>query len=42
VRIRKNRGRDILGACGQLAAEYPLKRFTRTIEPRMDTNGQDT
>lgn len=24
VRIRKNRGRDILGACGQLAAEYPL------------------
>ncbi len=25
VRIRKNRGRDILGACGQLAADYPLK-----------------
>ena len=24
VRIRKNRGRDILGACGQLAADYPL------------------
>lgn len=24
VRIRKSRGRDILGACGQLAAEYPL------------------
>jgi len=24
VRIRKNRGRDILGACGQLAASYPL------------------
>ncbi|MGQ0792474.1 MAG: 23S rRNA (adenine(2503)-C(2))-methyltransferase RlmN [Deltaproteobacteria bacterium] len=25
VRIRKSRGRDILGACGQLAAAYPLK-----------------
>jgi len=25
VRIRKSRGRDILGACGQLAAEYPLE-----------------
>ncbi len=25
VRIRKSRGRDILGACGQLAAEYPVK-----------------
>lgn len=23
ARIRKNRGRDILGACGQLAADYP-------------------
>ena len=28
VRIRKNRGRDILGACGQLAADYPLKNRT--------------
>lgn len=25
AKIRKNRGRDILGACGQLAANYPLK-----------------
>lgn len=25
VRIRKSRGRDILGACGQLAAAYPLR-----------------
>jgi 23S rRNA (adenine2503-C2)-methyltransferase len=25
VRVRKNRGRDILGACGQLAADYSLK-----------------
>lgn len=25
VRIRKNRGRDILGACGQLAASYPFR-----------------
>lgn len=25
VKIRKSRGRDILGACGQLAASYPLK-----------------
>jgi 23S rRNA (adenine2503-C2)-methyltransferase len=31
VRIRKNRGRDILGACGQLAAEYPLKRFQKQL-----------
>ncbi|MCI0453650.1 MAG: 23S rRNA (adenine(2503)-C(2))-methyltransferase RlmN [Candidatus Dadabacteria bacterium] len=27
VRIRKNRGRDILGACGQLAADYPFKNI---------------
>jgi len=26
VRIRKNRGRDILGACGQLAAAYPARK----------------
>jgi 23S rRNA (adenine2503-C2)-methyltransferase len=26
VRIRKSRGRDILGACGQLAAEYPARK----------------
>jgi 23S rRNA (adenine2503-C2)-methyltransferase len=26
VRIRKNRGRDILGACGQLAAKYPARK----------------
>ncbi len=26
ARIRKNRGRDILGACGQLAANYPTAR----------------
>lgn len=25
ARIRKNRGRDILGACGQLAASYPMR-----------------
>ncbi len=25
ARIRKNRGRDILGACGQLAASYPFR-----------------
>lgn len=28
VRIRKNRGRDILGACGQLAAAYPARKTT--------------
>ena len=26
VRIRKSRGRDILGACGQLAAKYPVRK----------------
>jgi 23S rRNA (adenine2503-C2)-methyltransferase len=26
ARIRKNRGRDILGACGQLAASYPTAK----------------
>ena len=25
VRIRKSRGSDILGACGQLTAKYPSK-----------------
>jgi 23S rRNA (adenine2503-C2)-methyltransferase len=29
VRIRKNRGRDILGACGQLAAAYPIEKAAR-------------
>jgi 23S rRNA (adenine2503-C2)-methyltransferase len=36
VRIRKNRGRDILGACGQLAAAYPvagnLKRSRKNVD----------
>ena len=27
VRIRKSRGSDILGACGQLAAKYPSKKI---------------
>jgi adenine C2-methylase RlmN of 23S rRNA A2503 and tRNA A37 len=27
VRIRKSKGRDILGACGQLAAEYPARKI---------------
>jgi len=27
VRIRKSRGSDILGACGQLAAKYPSKNI---------------
>ncbi len=30
VRIRKSRGADILGACGQLAASYPVKSLART------------
>ncbi len=30
VRIRKSRGSDILGACGQLAASYPSKK-TRAV-----------
>lgn len=38
VRIRKNRGRDILGACGQLAAQYPHKVKKTIIQPRMDAN----
>ncbi len=29
VRIRKNRGRDIMGACGQLAANYPARELTK-------------
>ena len=29
VRIRKNRGRDILGACGQLAAAYSVEKVAR-------------
>ncbi len=36
VRIRKNRGRDILGACGQLVAEYPLKKIVN--QPRVGTD----
>lgn len=30
VRIRKSRGRDILGACGQLAAKYPVRKIKNT------------
>ena len=30
VRIRKSRGSDILGACGQLAAKYPSKTVKDT------------
>lgn len=30
VRIRKSRGRDILGACGQLAAKYPVRKIRNT------------
>lgn len=30
VRIRKSRGRDILGACGQLAAAYPVRKIPGT------------
>ncbi len=30
VRIRKSRGRDILGACGQLAAKYPARKIKNT------------
>ncbi len=33
VKIRKNRGRDILGACGQLAANYPLDKNNRETKP---------
>ena len=29
VFIRKSRGRDIMGACGQLAAEYPVNYFNK-------------
>lgn len=32
AKIRKSRGRDILGACGQLAAKYPHKNTSRTKE----------
>ncbi len=39
VRIRKNRGRDILGACGQLAAAYPLEKAKNL--PQIDTNGHE-
>ena len=37
TRIRKNRGRDILGACGQLAANYPTDkgRTKQKIRQRM-------
>lgn len=29
VRIRKSRGLDILGACGQLAAKYPVRKIKK-------------
>ena len=32
AKIRKSRGRDILGACGQLAAKYPHKITSRNRE----------
>jgi len=31
AKIRKNRGRDILGACGQLAAEYPHQKVKKAL-----------
>lgn len=31
AKIRKNRGRDILGACGQLAARYPVSENSSTV-----------
>ncbi len=31
VKIRKSRGSDILGACGQLAASYPLDKKTKKV-----------
>lgn len=34
VRIRKSRGRDILGACGQLAAEYPVRKAKKVRRAR--------
>ncbi len=30
AKIRKNRGRDVLGACGQLAADYPLENTAKS------------
>ena len=40
VRIRKNRGRDILGACGQLAAAYPVEKVARHSKAgRANVNG---
>ncbi len=34
AKIRKSRGRDILGACGQLAASYPFKRYPKEVYPK--------
>ncbi|NIT12700.1 MAG: hypothetical protein GTN99_00165 [Candidatus Dadabacteria bacterium] len=31
AKIRKSRGSDILGACGQLAAAYPLNNNTKKL-----------
>lgn len=39
VRVRKNRGYDILGACGQLAAAYPLRKAKN--QPQINTNGHE-
>ena len=36
VRIRKNRGRDILGACGQLAAAYPVGQNLKNSRKNVD------
>jgi 23S rRNA (adenine2503-C2)-methyltransferase len=36
VRIRKNRGRDILGACGQLAAAYPVEQIQKNFRKNVD------
>lgn len=36
AKIRKSRGRDILGACGQLAAKYPHKINSRNKEQSAD------
>ena len=35
VRIRKSRGSDILGACGQLAAKYPSKIVKEKTQPQI-------
>lgn len=36
AKIRKSRGRDILGACGQLAAKYPHKIISRNKQQSAD------